>query len=156
MELYTGGAYTTGDLDFVGSVPGDVEDALRKANFRKEGRHWVHETGEVFIELPGSGLQPGETAARIRVGNISVLVISPEAILVDRLAAWQFWHSTIDAMNAFLLWKSLERRLNRRKLAALARTRGVEKALHRLRGFIAKKTSRATMAEVEEWAEQRL
>lgn len=156
VELYTGGAYTTGDLDFVGWLPTDVERSLREATFRKEGRHWIHETGQIFIELPGSHLEPGETAVRIRVGSVLVRVISPEAILVDRLAAWQFWHSTIDAVNAFLLWRSLERRLHRRTLIALAKARGVGKALRSLRDFVAKETVRAPIAEVEKWAEQKI
>lgn len=156
VELYTGGAYTTGDLDFVGWLPADVERSLREANFRKEGRNWIHETGQIFIELPGSRLEPGETAVRIRVGTALVRVISPEAILVDRLAAWQFWHSPIDGVNAFLLWRSLERRLHRGRLAALAKARGVGKALRSLRDFVAKESSRAPIAEVERWAEQKI
>ena len=41
VELYTAGAYTTGDFDFVGDVPPEVKAAFEKAGFKKEGRHWI-------------------------------------------------------------------------------------------------------------------
>jgi hypothetical protein len=47
VELYTGGAYQTGDLDFVGSVPAKVAAELEEAGFRKQAHHWLHEDGEV-------------------------------------------------------------------------------------------------------------
>lgn len=39
VELYSAGAYTTGDFDFIGDVPKDVEARLAGAGFRREGRH---------------------------------------------------------------------------------------------------------------------
>lgn len=38
VELYTGGAYTTGDLDFVGSVSPTVALGLKSAGFSQRGR----------------------------------------------------------------------------------------------------------------------
>lgn len=42
VEILAGGAYTTGDLDFVGSVPAMVGAALKKNGFERAGRHWIH------------------------------------------------------------------------------------------------------------------
>ncbi|MEO7793457.1 MAG: hypothetical protein ABIV06_01685 [Thermoanaerobaculia bacterium] len=58
VELYTGGAYTTADLDFVGSAPAQVAKELKDAGFRKTGRHWAQEEAQVFLEFPESELEP--------------------------------------------------------------------------------------------------
>lgn len=76
VELYTGGAYVTGDLDLVGSVPRDVAAALRDSGFSRKGRHWLHEKGQVFVEFPGEALREGERRARLRVGEHEVVVVS--------------------------------------------------------------------------------
>lgn len=157
VELYSGGAYTTGDLDFVGSIPPGVVRRLRAAGFRKEGHHWIHEEARIYLELPGWTLGPGELAARIRVGKFSVLAISPEDILVDRLASWQFWSSSIDGINAYLLWRGQGPRLNRRRLAKLAKKNGVEASLRNLISFVRRTKGRpATNKELEKWAIRKL
>jgi hypothetical protein len=53
VELYTGGAYITGDLDFVGHVPTQARKALTVAGFVKLGKNWIHE-GE---DISGVSLQ---------------------------------------------------------------------------------------------------
>ena len=134
VELYTAGSYTSGDLDFVGHVPSSVERSLRQAGFVKEGRHWIHENG-VFVEFPGSALEPHERVATVRKGSHMVLILSVEDILVDRLAHWQFWRSTIDALNALALWRLWAQELDRRRLEDAARLREVEPALRSLQRF---------------------
>jgi hypothetical protein len=151
VELYTGGAYRSGDLDFVGSVPGAVADALVAAGFRRSGRHWVHEGAQVFLEFPGSTLHIDDEVVDVRVGASRVRAISPEALLVDRLAAWQHWKSAEDAVNAWLLWRAMAMRTHR--LQRFARKEGVEPALREL--LQAAKRWRGTeprREELEEWA----
>jgi hypothetical protein len=156
VELLTGGAYTTGDLDFVGGVPAGVAEKLRAASFRKEGRHWIHEKGHVFIELPGGRLEPEEQVVRIRSGASTVLAISPEDILIDRLASWQFWASSVDGINAYLIWRKQNRRLNQRRLTRLAKKREVGPALKSLRSLISRSKGRAVRPkELELWAGKR-
>jgi hypothetical protein len=41
----------------------------------------------------------------VRFGDWSVRTLSPEDVLVDRLAAWKFWKSVPDGVNAYLLWR---------------------------------------------------
>lgn len=69
VELYTGGAYTTGDLDFVGSVPPVVVKSLTDAGFSRVGRHWIHEIGKVFLEFPGSALEPSPYPVELEFGG---------------------------------------------------------------------------------------
>ncbi|MGH9379717.1 MAG: hypothetical protein ACRD2Z_03775 [Thermoanaerobaculia bacterium] len=132
VELYTGGAYTTGDLDFVGAVSQEVEDDLRSAGFQRTGRHWVHEEGGIFIELPASSLTDGERAVRIGSGDESVLTISPEDALVDRLAAWQHWRSSLDGISAALLYLKVGAELDWKFLREAAGRREATEALDRL------------------------
>lgn len=153
VELYSGGAYTTGDLDFVGSVPESVGRSLTLAGFRREGRHWIHGKGELFVEFPGSAIEDHERTAILEVGGVSVLTLSPEDVIVDRLAAWQFWKSTTDGVSAFLVWKAQAARVDRSRLAALARRRGVSTALERLDAFTLELGDRVVAAEdLEKWA----
>ncbi len=156
VELYTSGGYTTGDLDFVGDVTPVVAQALKAAGFEKEGRHWILEKGEVFLELPASQLRFGESLASIVVDGISVLTVSPEDMIVDRLAAWEFWGSSTDAVNAFLIWRAQRGRLDLDRLAEQAQRRGASWALARLRTFVEGVEARyPTDDEFESWASQR-
>lgn len=129
VELYTGGAYTTGDLDFAGMVPGSVAKALSATGFIKTGRHWIHEEGGIFIEFPSSALEEGAKAAWIEVGSSRVLIISPEDLIVDRLAAWKFWASSIDGVNAYLLYRTQHLDLNPERLRDRAEANDVSGAL---------------------------
>ena len=58
VEILTGGAYTTGDLDFVGFVPATVRREFEMNGFKKTGRHWIHERAQIFLEFPGDALDP--------------------------------------------------------------------------------------------------
>ena len=155
VELYTGGAYTTGDYDFVGDVPETVGKALEEAGFKREGRHWIHAKAKLFVEFPGSAVQSHEKTAMLDVAGVSVLTLSPEDMIIDRLAAWQFWKSTTDGGNAFLIWKAQENRLDRKRLGQLAELRGVQKGLTRLQQFVREVGARTPSAEdLEKWASQ--
>jgi hypothetical protein len=147
VEILSGGAYTTGDLDFVGEVPSEVVRRLEAEGFSRQGRHWVHEAGQVFVEIPGSHLEPDERAVSVQVGNWTVLILSPEDVLVDRLAAWQFWISPLDAVAAFWVWQSTKSRLDESRLRAAAERRRVEPALKRLQDLTEELAGRAPEAE---------
>lgn len=134
VEMYTGGAYTTGDLDFVGSVPSAVERRLLEEGFEKKGRHWIREEGRVFLEFPVSSLEEGERPVEVEVGGHRVRVLSPEALIVDRLAAWQFWRSEQDAVNALLIARAVM--VDEEVLDGLAERREVKPALESLREAI--------------------
>ena len=153
VELYTGGAYTTGDLDFVGSVPSAVERKLLEHGFKKKGRHWIHEEGRLFLEFPSSSLDEREHPVEVEVGGHRVRILSPEALIVDRLAAWQLWRSEQDAVNALLIARAVP--LEEGVLDQLAERREVAPALERLREAI-EAWARETPAqeELSSWAKQ--
>lgn len=153
MELYTGGAYTTGDLDFVGEVSPGVARALQGAGFTREGRHWIHPLEEVFLEFPASQLGEGERTDYLDVAGKRVLVLGPEELIADRLAAWEHWDSEIDAVNAYLLWRAVEEQLDLERLQRLAEHHRVESSLERLRELVAETAARTPDdEELRRWA----
>lgn len=151
VELYTGGAYTTGDLDFVGSVPPAVAAALKDAGFQRRGRHWIHEVGEIFIEFPSSGLDSGEGSVILEVEGHRVVVVDPEALVADRLAAWQVWKSPTDGINAWLVARG--RKLDLRRLDSLVEAKGVSAAAMAFAEIVERWQGRdPTKEELEAWA----
>lgn len=155
VELYTGGAYTTGDLDFVGTVTSAVASELERSGFAKHGRHWVHEVGQVFIEFQGAALAPGESAAIVEVGVNQVLVVRLEDLVAERLATWQGWRSMVDGINAWLLYSLQETAIDRSRLRERVSDLGCEAAFASLLG-LARRALRRDLrkGELEEWAMQ--
>lgn len=156
VELYTGGAYTTGDLDFVGNVPDSVSESLLNAGFIKEGRHWIQEKAGIFLEFPSSSLEAGAVAAIIKVGSAKILIISPEDLFVDRLAAWKFWNSTLDGVNAYLLYRFQHMDLDLERLRDRAQTENVPDALRAVEDLYNDYYDRMPPdGELEQWAKRK-
>lgn len=155
VELYSGGAYVTGDLDFVGSLGEEGERQLEAVGFRRQGRNWIHEEHRLFLEFPSAHLDEGERSGLIEVGEYSVVVIGLEELIVDRLAAWQFWSSEIDGVNALRLRQGSAADLDPARLREMAEARGVAAALYALDQFTDRLESREPSAdELEEWSRQ--
>ena len=153
VELYTGGAYTTGDLDFVGHVSPSVAGALLEAGFRRQGRHWLREDGQSFLEFPSSSLHEGEKAARHSLFGSEIVVVTPEDLIAERLDAWQHWRSAIDGVNAWLVRRARGATLDSRRLRAQSLVRDCIPAPRSLQALARRAASRAvTAAEIEQWA----
>jgi hypothetical protein len=153
IEIFTGGAYTTGDLDFVGSVPRPIGAILESNGFERAGRHWIHREGQVFVEFPGSSLGPDERHVRYSAFGHEVVLVSIEDLLVDRLGAWEYWKSGIDGANAFVLLRRCRDEIDFQRLKARARQAGFEAAMSSLLAFDKKWSSSDPNDEtLEEWA----
>lgn len=153
VELYTAGAYTTGDVDFVGHVQPVVARTLESAGFERHGRHWIHESAQEFVEFPGSSLDPEEVATWVVLGGQRVRIISAEDLLVDRLGAWEYWRSSVDGANAYLLWKAQEERIDQSRLERRVTQAGWRKAYRALICFASRwENGEPTLEQVEEWA----
>lgn len=153
VELYTLGAYTTGDVDLVGTVTPRAAHALRAAGFERRGRHWIHEAAQVFVEFPASALEPEEESTWIELEGQRVLVISIEDLLVDRLGAWQYWKSSVDGVNAWLLWRAQRQRIDAERLERRLTRSGWLTAWRSLARFSARwENDEPPPEEVEEWA----
>ena len=153
VELYTGGAYTTGDIDLVGSVSPRAAQALKKVGFDRHGRHWVLESAQVFVEFQGEALDPDEKSSWLEFEGHRVRVISIEDLLVDRLGAWQYWQSAVDGVNALFLWQVQKERIDAERLEHRVIRAGWQKALNSLVQFAEKWALEKPPAdEVERWA----
>jgi len=138
VEILTGGAYTTGDLDFVGSVPAEVRRTLKERGFKKSGRHWIHEEAQIFLEFPGDALDPKERPLRRVVFGYNLLLVGIEDLLVDRLGAWDYWKSGVDGANALLLFRACRDEIDDDRLSCRALEEGFGVALESLRAFDSK------------------
>ena len=153
VELYTGGAYTTGDLDFVGYTPPMIRNILVKTGFVKQGRNWIHEGGKIFLEFPSGSLGEKERKAVLSVGRLRIQIISPEDLLVDRLAAWKHWESSIDGVNSFLLYRAQSQFFDADHLEKRAAAEEVQDALEAVRSLYQEYSSDLPTEEVlEKWA----
>lgn len=104
LELHTEGAYLTADLDFVGTLPSVVTGKLKEAGFVQLDRQWLYEEESVSFVFRGEALRAGERAVEKSVENYSVLMVSPEDLLVDRLATWRRMRSPTHGVQAYLLY----------------------------------------------------
>ncbi|MDF1525032.1 MAG: hypothetical protein RRA15_01435 [bacterium] len=104
MELYSEGAFITAELDFVGIVPPPVASDLKKAAFGRLGRQWLHDKESVSIVFHNDTLRKGERAVDQSFGDYPVLMVSPEDLLVDRLASWRHRESPTHGVQAYLLY----------------------------------------------------
>jgi hypothetical protein len=153
VELYTGGAYTTGDLDFVGHVPTRTRKALKRAGFVRLGKNWIHDGAKIFLEFPSSSLGEDEREAVLTVGRFRIRIVCPEDLLVDRLAAWKHWESPVDGVNSLLLFRAQSDSLDEDHLAKRALAEDVVDALAAVRSLYQKFHGELPADEVlEKWS----
>ena len=153
VELYTGGAYITGDLDFVGYVPTQARKALTGAGFVKLGKNWIHEGAKIFIEFPSSNLGEGEREAVLNLGPFRIRIVSPEDLLVDRMTAWKYWESPLDGVNSFLLYRAQYDSLDKAHLEERSMTEDVLDVLAAVRSLYREYPDELPAHEVlEKWS----
>jgi hypothetical protein len=153
VELYTLGAYTTGDVDLVGTVTPRAARALEGAGFERHGRHWIHEPAQVFVEFPGTALEPDEQTTWLEVEGRRVRIISVEDLLVDRLGGWEYWESSVDGVNALLLLRAQKERIDFARLERRVDQAGWRKAWGALVRFAERwEHVEPPVEEVERWA----
>lgn len=152
VEIYSGGAYTSGDLDFVGAVSAKVAKRLEGVGFQRQGRHWFRDQGQIFLELPGSALEFPARAVQSQIGAWTIRILSPEDVLVDRLASWQFWQSKADGAAAFQMFRRMAASLDTARLEMAARHSRVTPALERLQSLSAQLAGKIPTEEMLTWA----
>ena len=149
VELYTGGGYRTGVLDFVGRIPREVSRLLAQVGFRKRGRHWLHEAAQVFIELPAAEFDRDVRVDAIRIHRWTIVILSPGDLLVARLAAWKFWRVPVEGINAYLLYRARGKTMDGKRLTEAAEVEEVRDELESLRCFAGRDRQ---PKEIEAWA----
>ncbi len=146
VQLYTGGAILTGDID-VALLPNETEEnvgkALGRRGYWKMGNIWL--SREVMEEgTPGAPIQvvghyPHETR-QLEQGDLIIRVVSPEYLIADRLAKCKRGLRTKGCLAALLLLRSYRDMLDLGKLKNHLKGFGVdesfldERKLERLSG----------------------
>ena len=141
VEVYTGGAYRTGDIDII--VEGGSA-LLRKALAMIEewrGRVWVHRALSYAIDIVPSHYDKRKPPVVLEVGSKRVYVEPPEECIVSSLAACVYWGSDLDCERASMVmaaqwdvldWGYLEKRCEEEGVAPrLAEVKRVVEAVRR-------------------------
>ena len=131
VELYTAGAYRTGDVDLIGDRE-DILPLLEGAGFEREDRLFVNEALELAVDVPGRTLRPTESVVYQEVRGYRVPVVSIEDAIVDRLLAAEYWKSDTDWEQAKLLLATHYDNADRQALEDRARRNDVERRLRDL------------------------
>jgi hypothetical protein len=103
VSLYTDGMYNTIDIDFVGYLNTDAENAMLKAGFTKEGKDWVNDNYDLSVEFPSGRLGPTEKSIIKEFKGVPIKIISIEDLIIDRLNAYKYWNQTLEWHNVILL-----------------------------------------------------
>jgi hypothetical protein len=141
VELYSGGAYRTGDIDFVIDTP-RVKEAQRvfeelttKRGWRKVSR--VYEgPGALYLDLVGYTYTGRVKELHICGG--SVYVQSPEDAIVSSLNACVYWESPADCERAAAVLSAQREHIDWGYLLELARRNGVDKKLEEIKHVVEK------------------
>lgn len=98
VEVYTDNLYLTKDIDMVNtnySKPSDLQRAMGKLGFFKQGRVFINPTTKISVEFPPSPLAVGDelitetTTVQTSAGDIPIMKV--EDVVKDRLAAYLHW-----------------------------------------------------------------
>jgi len=133
VETYTGGVFTTGDIDITTTDTNGTEELLSKLGFAKEGMIWVSPRLGLAVHLVAS--YPGRTlrARTVEVNGYTVRIEGVEDLIVDRLAAAKFWKSERDAEQAKALFNVFRNSIDTAYLDGLAKDESVYDFLVRAR-----------------------
>lgn len=109
VQIYSGNAYLSHDLDFVTSAPTRrIAAALAPLGFKHDGRRsFVHPSTPFFVECPAGPLMVGDEYVRewaeheTKAGIIQIL--TPTQCVMDRLAAYFHWKDPQSLEQALLV-----------------------------------------------------
>ncbi len=103
MEIYTEGAYVSGDIDVCG--PRDpIASALAAWGFKKPGREWARLDWKIVLDVVGPWVSGSMRLSRVvETPYGTVRVGSIEDLIIRRLALVKFWNEPDEYRNARLL-----------------------------------------------------
>ena len=127
VETYTGGQFTTGDVDITTTDSKTTEEFLKSLGFRNVSMIWLNEQLGVAIQIVGDSLAGSfEKTRTIQTGPYNVKVIGVEDLIVDRLSHAKLWNSSGDLERAKVLYANFERQIDESYLKETAAKRGVK------------------------------
>ena len=113
VSLYSSNRYVSKDVDLINvrfSTMRNLEKAMAKIGFQREGRHFIHPDSRFIIEFPNGPLSVGEEPVReiqeILFETGLLRAISPTDCVKDRLCAYYFWSDLQGLAQAVLVAES--------------------------------------------------
>jgi len=133
VELYTGSAYRTGDVDLV--VEGDA-GVLREALGMLEewrGRVWYLRGFRYAVDIVSTSYSGGKEPVRLRLDNRWVYVEPPEDSILSSLRACVYWESHLDCERAAMVMAAQWPRIDWQYLESAAAREGLSEKLAEIR-----------------------
>lgn len=144
VAYFTDGVYTTNDIDMIAPTTNELKQVMKELGFGKIGKDFVNKRLGIYVEFPSDALGPTEKYSKLNLEGSTINIISIEDLIVDRLAAFKYWKSGIDGVNALMM---LEQDLaDRGRLEDRAREEDVLDALDHVE-FVLKEATRNNMAQ---------
>ncbi|MDE1822224.1 MAG: hypothetical protein KGJ23_12200 [Euryarchaeota archaeon] len=126
IEIYSGGAYVSGDLDVVGRREA-LEHVLRAWGFHKDGRIWWSEGWKIALDIVSSQDYHGRTSLLRTIdtpfGRVRVAAV--EDLIIGRLASTKHWKLPEELNQAILLVAEFGASLDREYLELRAKKEDV-------------------------------
>ena len=136
VETYTGGVFTTGDIDITTTDTGGTEALLEKLGFAKEGMIWVSVRLGLAVHLVASYPRRSIRHRTFEVDGYLVKVVGVEDLVVDRLCAAKFWKSERDAEQAKALLEVFRDSIDDGYLEEVARAENVYDFLEQAKSLL--------------------
>ena len=133
VETYTGGVFTTGDIDITTTDTKGTEELLSKLGFAREGMIWISTRLGLAVHLVSSYPRRSLRFRTIEVEGFAVKIVGVEDLIIDRLAVAKFWKSERDAEQAKALLNVFRDSIDRAYLDGLAKDESVYDFLARAR-----------------------
>jgi hypothetical protein len=140
IEVYTVGAYTSGDIDLVTSRK-KAARILESWGFRTVGRTWHHAKWELVVDLVGNDYNGSPGRIReVETPHGPVRLAAVEDLIINRLAEAKHWQGRRQEAfeQAALLASELSGDLDNQYLDLRAKQEDVVDILADLRGLIAR------------------
>ena len=104
IEIYTNGAYVSGDIDLIVADPAKVKRVLRIWRFKDEGKLWTHPKLGLFVDLVGTENNGSNRLTRIvQTQYGSVRLGAVEDLIIKRLVEVRYWGQKPALAQAILL-----------------------------------------------------
>ena len=93
VEIYTGGQFSTGDVDITTGDSEETAKLLLRLGFAKVGMIWLQEDLGIAVQIVGSYPSRTEKVRTLNIDGNEVKVVGVEDLIIDRLVASKYWRS---------------------------------------------------------------
>jgi hypothetical protein len=132
VETYTGGLFTTGDIDITSTDRKTTEEILARIGFKQEGMVWINEALSIAVHIVDLIPNRTEKTRLMHVGPYTVRVVGVEDLIIDRLAAAKFWKSDRDAEQARTLFSAFAKQIDSKYLRKRAGEENIDELVKSL------------------------